>query len=85
MRFQGLYNELNVAASVSALLASPAKSSIFISVAVKHANQLFLVMNLVAAAPTKASLDGISGLTDGEIQFDIYARRARAAGTRWRG
>ena len=76
MLLPGLYSELGTAQAVTSLLGAPptlAKTNIFINVAVKQANRPFLVMNLVAAPPAEASLDGISGLIAGEIQFDSYA------------
>jgi hypothetical protein len=73
MLLPGLYSALIAATPVSSLLAAPAKGSVFINVAVKQTGRPFLVMNLVAGPPAQASLDGITGLVEGEIQFDSYA------------
>ena len=79
MLLPGLYQELIAASLVTAQLAAPASGSVFINTAIKQANRPFLVMNLVAAPPAGSTLDGISALIDGEIQFDSYADTPQAA------
>jgi len=66
-------------AALQAALASPASAAIFMSLAVKGAPRPFLVLNLVAGPPAEASLDGISALREGEVQFDAYADSQQAA------
>jgi len=79
MLLPGLYQELIAASLVTAQLASPASGSVFINTAIKQANRPFLVMNLVSAPPAGSTLDGISALIEGEIQFDSYADTPQAA------
>lgn len=76
MLLPGLYSLLSSspsAAAVQALLGAPATGSVFIVAAIKQANRPFLVLNRVGAPPAASTLDGISQLIDGEIQFDSYA------------
>jgi hypothetical protein len=76
MLLPGLNSQLATVTAVTSLLGAPppqAKANIFISVAIKQVNRPFLVMNLVSGPPAEATLDGISALIDGEIQFDSYA------------
>jgi hypothetical protein len=61
-------------------LPAPA-GAVFISFADKVPTRPFLVMNLVAAPPAEATLDGISALIEGEIQFDSYADTPQQART----
>jgi hypothetical protein len=79
MLLPGIYTELIAVPAVQALLASPAKGAVFINVATKQAVTPFLVMNLVAGPPAEATLDGISDLIEGELQFDSYADTPQAA------
>ena len=76
-----IYSQLGTAgaAAVQKLLAAPAAQSIFISVAPKQSNRPYLVMNVVAAPPAEGTLDGITALIDGEIQFDSHADTSQAA------
>jgi hypothetical protein len=82
MILTGLCSQLLTAAPVTALLTSPgqtAKNSIFMNVATKQPPTSFLVLNIVAAPPAQATLDGISKLIEGEIQFDSYSSTPQAA------
>jgi hypothetical protein len=82
MLLQGLYTFLATdgsAAAVQAALAQPPKSAIFETAAIKQPPRPFLVLNLVAGPPAGQTLDGISDLIDGEIQFDSYADTPDAA------
>jgi hypothetical protein len=71
------------AAAVNSLLAPapapPNTLAIYINVAMKQSQRPYLVLNVVSAPPAEASLDGISALIDGEIQFDSYADTPQAA------
>lgn len=81
MLLPGLYSELTGSASAAAvqkLLAQPATGSVFINVAIKGAPRPYLILNRVGAVP-EATLDGVSRLIDGEIQFDSYADTPQAA------
>jgi hypothetical protein len=74
---QALAKQLAATPSIAQLLGTrpaqnPADTGIFISLAVKQAQRPFLVMHLLAAPPAAESLDGITALVDGEIQFDSY-------------
>lgn len=75
MLLKGLYQQLLESPAVAALLAAPANGSIAIVAATKQQSALsaYLVMNLVGAPPAATTLDGISDLIEGEIQFDSYA------------
>jgi hypothetical protein len=76
MLLPGLYKQLTTApaaAAVQKLLAQPVAGSIFINAAVKQPPRPHLVLNLVSAPPAGSTLDGVSDLIDGEIQFDSYA------------
>lgn len=64
---------------IAAYLSSPNANAIHIGFAIKGTNAPFLVLNLVAAPPAESSLDGISILQEGEIQFDCYASTPQAA------
>jgi hypothetical protein len=74
---QGLTEQLAAAPAIAKLLGvrpamNPADTGIFISLAVKQSLRPYLVLHLVSAPPAEASLDGITGLVDAEIQFDSY-------------
>lgn len=83
MLLQGLYRELisSSAGAVTSILAVPAAGSIAINAATKQQSALscYLVLNLVGAPPAETTLDGISDLIEGEIQFDSYASMSGAA------
>jgi len=79
MILTGIYKQLLLSTAVTAQLAAPPAQSIFKNVAVKQAARPYLVLNRVAAPPAESTLDGISALIDGEIQFDAYADSQDAA------
>ena len=83
MLLPGLYQQflLPAALSVQNALAQPPAQSIFINSAGKNPPRPFLVMNRVSAPPAGSTLDGISDLIEGEIQFDAYADTPQAAET----
>ena len=60
------------AAAVQAALASPPTDNVFINFATKGSRRPFLILNLVGGPPASGSLDGITALIEGEIQFDSY-------------
>lgn len=68
-----------VTSPIAKYLGTPITGAIFINFAMKEPPRPFLVLNLVAAPPAEASLDGISILQEGEIQFDAYADSPQAA------
>jgi hypothetical protein len=51
---------------------NPGDTGVFISLAGKQALRPYLVLHLVSAPPADGTLDGITGLIDGEIQIDAY-------------
>lgn len=76
MLLPGLYSLLTAspsAAAVQAALAEPPADNVFFSFAQKGSRRPFLILNIVAAPPAEATLDGITTLIEGEIQFDCYA------------
>ncbi len=82
MLLQGLYKEMTsgtASAAVQRALASPPTLSVFEIAAGKQPSRPFLVVNRVSAPPAGETLDGISDLVDGEIQFDSYADTPDAA------
>lgn len=74
---QGLYEALLAAPAVTALLApaqpNTAFTGVYFSKAAKGAPTPYVVLHVVDGLPAEASLDGVSELIDGEIQFDSYA------------
>jgi hypothetical protein len=81
MLLPGLYQQLQISATVKAALGAAAADSIFIDLAQKQAPRPHLVMTLVSGPPAEASLDGIAQLMEGEIQFDSYADKPQDART----
>lgn len=81
MLLPGIYQLLvsSPAVAVQNALANPAKTAIFIDVAVKQPPRPFLILTTVAAPPASGSLDGVTDLIDGELQFDSYADTPQAA------
>lgn len=79
MILKGLYQQLIGASSVASALATPAASSVFMNVLPKTPPRPSLVLNRVGTPPAGETLDGISDLIDGEIQFDSYADDPNAA------
>lgn len=84
MLLTGLYKKLatdSAAASVQKALSNPAAKSVFMTVAPKGAARPYLVINVVSAPPASGTLDGITALKDGEIQFDSYGDTPQDANT----
>ena len=79
MLLPGLVQQLELAASVTSKLGTPVANAIQIVLAIKQAPRPFLVLNRVSAPPAGQTLDGISSLIEGEIQFDSYADTPQAA------
>jgi hypothetical protein len=84
---EGLYAKVTQAPSVQALLptdpanggASLAYQAVHFGRAPQQPARPFIVVHLVNAPPAEASLDGVSELIDGDIQFDSYADDALTA------
>lgn len=51
---------------------NPGDTGVFISLAIKQALRPYLVLHLTSGPPASGTLDGITDLIDGEIQFDSY-------------
>lgn len=83
MLLPGLYDQLLLPAAIAVqnALAKPPGQSIFINSALKNPPRPFLVLNRVGAPPAGSTLDGISDLIEGEIQFDAYADTPQPAET----
>lgn len=81
MILQGLYKQLLLAVPVTSLLggAATAAGSIYENVAIEQPPASFIVLNRAEAPPAGATLDGISDLIEGELQFDSYAPNSAAA------
>jgi hypothetical protein len=73
----GIYEALVAAPSVASLLGS--STAVYFSVAQKGALPPYVVLHVVDGLPAEASLDGVSELIDGEIQFDSYGSDQLAA------
>lgn len=84
MLLPGIYNQLLLPAALAvqkALGNSPANAMFVQAATTKNPPRPFLVMNRVGAPPAASTLDGISDLVDGEIQFDAYADTPQQAET----
>jgi hypothetical protein len=81
MLLPGLYQYLASLSSVTALLgtAGDGGPAIYFSAAPKQPPVPFLVLHKVNTLPAGQTLDGVSALIDGEIQFDAYANDAITA------
>jgi hypothetical protein len=84
MLASGLYQQLGATAAVTALLGKLNQeqgggNSIYFTLAPKQAPAPFLVIHRINTPPAGQTLDGVSDLIDGEIQFDSYAGDAITA------
>lgn len=77
--YNGLYQQLQTATAVTSLLGAQAKQAIFDGAAAKQPPNRFVVINALNAPPAAQTLDGVSDLIDGEIQFDAYAENQQTA------
>jgi hypothetical protein len=80
----GLYQQLGATPAVTALLGKPtqeqgAGNAIYFTSAPKQPPATFLVIHRINTPPAGQTLNGVSDLIDGEIQFDSYSGDAITA------
>jgi hypothetical protein len=81
MILAGIYQYLGTVSGVTSLLGTPTQGqggglAIYFTAAPKGPATPFLVIHRIDSPPAAQTLDGVSALLDGELQFDSYAADA---------